>query len=257
MSTRHDSVRGSAIARSTVDSIEVHGLDLCSQLIGHVTLADFLVLELKGVLPDPAERDLVDAFLVTLAEHGTTPSTIAARMTLLGSPDQLQAAVAAGLLGAGSRFLGSMGDCARLLQDPAVDGAGDDPRARASVLLQNSRGAVLPGLGHPLHKDGDPRSARLFAMARAAGSYGRACDTIHAVVDALAKERRAPLPINATGAIAAIATDLGYPWSQLRAFPLVARTVGLIGHMVEEMRAPIAQSIWDAVESAPAPVEVR
>jgi len=240
---------GSAIARSDATSIRIHGLDLCSELIGHVTITDFVALELRGRIPEAGERRLLDAFMVTIAEHGSTPSTIAARLTLLGSPDQWQSAVAAGLLGAGSRFLGSMGDCARLLQDPAVvpqDAAGD----RAATVVELAGGPV-PGIGHPLHKPDDPRSLRLFALARELGAYGPACATIAAVRELLHERSGTRLPINATGAIAAIGSDLGYPWPTLRGFALVARTVGILGHLAEETRAPMAQDIWDLVEGLP------
>lgn len=237
---------GSSIARSDASSIHVHGLDLCADLIGKVTITDFLALELRGELPGAAERQLLDAFMVTLAEHGTTPSTIAARLTMLGSPDQLQSAVASGLLGAGSRFLGSMSDCARLLQDPLVIRYAD-VRDRATSLIELANGPVA-GIGHPLHKPEDPRSVELFELARSLESYGPACETIVAVRQVLHERTGRRLPINATGAIAAIASDIGYEWQTVRGFALVARTVGILGHLAEERRAPMGQQIWDIVE---------
>jgi len=237
---------GSSIARSDASSIHIHGLDLCNDLIGGVTITDFLALELRGELPGAAERRLLDAFMVTLAEHGTTPSTIAARLTMLGSPDQLQSAVASGLLGAGSRFLGSMSDCARLLQDPRVT-EHRAPSDRAASLIEIANGSV-PGIGHPLHKPEDPRSVKLFALARELDAYGPACETIVAVRQTLHERTGTRLPINATGAIAAIATDIGYEWQAVRGFALVARTVGILGHLTEERRAPMGQQIWDLVE---------
>ena len=239
---------GSRIAQSDATSIRVHGLDLCDELIGHVGLADFLALELRGRLPDDGERRMLDAFMVTLAEHGSTPSTIAARLTLLGSPDQLQSAVAAGLAGAGSRFLGTMTDCARLLQHSGVAACGHDVSARADAVIRLADGTV-PGLGHPLHKPDDPRSIRLFDLARESGVYGANCETIVQVREVLSATKGKRLPINATGAIAAIASDLGYDWGLVRGFALVARTVGLLGHLAEEMRAPMAQHVWETVES--------
>ena len=66
---------------------------------------------------------MFEAVLVALADHGFTPTAIAARLTYLSAPDSLQGALAAGLLGGGSRFLGVTEDCGRYLH--AVLSAGD------------------------------------------------------------------------------------------------------------------------------------
>ena len=58
---------------------------------------------------------MFEAVLVALADHGFTPTAIAARLTYLSAPDSLQGALAAGLLGGGSRFLGVTEDCGQYL----------------------------------------------------------------------------------------------------------------------------------------------
>src|SRR5712692_11706508 len=99
---------------SSSDRIVVRGHDLVD-LIGNVSLGDFAFLELKGRLPTTEESKVFNAITITLVEHGMTPSTIAARLTYLGAPEALQAAVAAGLLGMGDRFGGSIEESARTL----------------------------------------------------------------------------------------------------------------------------------------------
>ena len=64
--------------------------------------------------------------LVALADHGFTPSAIAARLTLLGAPESVQGAMAAGLLGGGSRYLGVTEDCGRFLAEALAAFDGDD-----------------------------------------------------------------------------------------------------------------------------------
>ena len=107
---------------STADRITVRGHDLVEDLIGKVSLGDMAFLELKGRLPSSQESKVFNALAVTLVEHGMTPSAIAARLTYFGAPESLQGAVAAGLLGIGDRFGGSVEEAARTLQE-ALAGA--------------------------------------------------------------------------------------------------------------------------------------
>src|SRR5215831_9274078 len=97
--------RSSAISSSTEDTIIVRGLDLCADLIGRVSFTDHVWLVVTGALPSPAQRAVLDATLVAIAEHGLVPSVQASRMTLAAAPEALQVPVAAGILGCGSVIL--------------------------------------------------------------------------------------------------------------------------------------------------------
>src|SRR5205807_8043139 len=140
--------------------------------VGRVALGDFAFLELMARLPTPQESVMFTALVVTLVERGLTPSTIAARMTYFGAPEALQAAVAAGLLGMGDRFGGSIEQAARILQEAP---AGDDHQATARRIVQDylARKEIIPGLGHPIHKPAEPRTTKLFALAAETGFAGR------------------------------------------------------------------------------------
>jgi len=116
---------------STTDRIVVRGHDLVDDLIGKVSLGDMAFLELKGRLPTEKESVVFNALAVTLVEHGMTPSAIATRLTYFGAPESIQAAVAAGLLGIGDRFGGSIEEAARTLQEAL---AGTEPGADLRAL---------------------------------------------------------------------------------------------------------------------------
>ncbi|HYD57295.1 MAG TPA: citryl-CoA lyase [Burkholderiales bacterium] len=224
----------SDIAWSTADRIVVRGKDLPGEILGHLNLGDMAFLELTGRTPDEKESTLFNALVVTLVEHGITPSALAARLTYLGAPEAMQAAVAAGLCGLGSVFVGSTEGVARLLSESVK--AGKDASA---VLAENKR---LPGLGHPLHKDVDPRTVRLFQIGRETGFYGRHCE----LMEAIGREKK--LVVNATGAIGALACELGLDWRAVRGLGVMARAVGLVGHILEESRQPMAAEVWEKIE---------
>jgi citrate synthase len=236
---------------STRDRIGVRGLDLVGDLIGKVSLGDVAWLEIMGNLPSPAESVLFNAMMVTMVEHGMTPNAIAARMTYLGAPESLNAAVAAGLCGLGTVFAGTAEGAARLLQE-ALHGAGAEPDVNpiAARIVADFRAqkAQIPGLGHPVHKPIDPRTPRLFALARENGSFGNHCRLIEAVATEAERVTGKSLPVNATGAIGAIASELGIDWRLCRGIAVMGRAIGLVGHIAEEIRNPVAREIWDRVD---------
>jgi len=240
----------SDIAWSTTDRVVVRGRDL-TELLGQVSLGDFAFLELKGRLPTPPESRMFNAIAVTLVEHGMTPSAIAARLTYFGAPEAMQAAVAAGLLGMGDRFGGSVEDAARMLQESLAQAEpGADLRAVASRLVaeHKAKKQVIAGLGHPVHKPIDPRTPKLFALAAENGLSGRHVALMELVAEEASRSYGRPLPVNATGAIGAIASELEIPWRVCRGLAVMARAIGLVAHIQEEIADPMAAEIWSRVE---------
>jgi citrate synthase len=216
----------SELAWSTPDRIVVHGKSLPDEILGHINLGDMAFLEIMGRVPNPKESKLFNAMVVTLVEHGITPSAIATRMTYLGAPESPQAAVAAGLLGLGSVFVGSMEGVAKMLSENAD-------------IASMKR---VPGLGHPIHKPVDPRSVRLFEIARETGFYGKYCKRM----EEIGKQKK--LVVNATGAIGALACELGIDWRAVRGIGVMARAIGLVGHILEEAKQPMALELWERAE---------
>ena len=82
--------RSSGISTSNADTIVVRGRDLAAELVGTITFTEHFWLLLTGALPSPAQRRVLDATLVAIAEHGMVPSVQAARMTLAAAPEALQ-----------------------------------------------------------------------------------------------------------------------------------------------------------------------
>jgi citrate synthase len=198
---------------------------------------------------------------VALADHGFTPTAIAARLTYLSAPDSVQGALAAGLLGGGSRFLGVTEDTGAFLAE-ALAGApggapggelpdsdeGWDELAASAIRARRTAGLLVPGLGHPVHKAGDPRTPVLIGLARETGVYGPYLALFEAVGRVHPGILGRTLPLNGAGVCGAALADAGIDVALLRGVALLARCAGLLGHLAEEMRRPVGNDIYLTVD---------
>jgi citrate synthase len=233
--------RSSGLSTSNAETIIVRGKDLCGELLGKVGFTEYVWFLLTGTMPQPAQRKVLDATLVAIAEHGLVPSVQAARMTYAAAPEALQGAVAAGLLGCGSVILGAAESAGRLLADVVKRAAESDLKAAATAIVTERRAVKqpIPGYGHPLHKGEDPRATRLFEVAAEAGlpdEHRRAAKQVEALLPELTGKA---LVMNVSAAIPAVLLDAGFPVGALKGVPLLARTASLIAHLLEEQSKPI------------------
>lgn len=237
------------IGHGTRSDVFVRGKSLTKDLIGKVSFTEMMFFHILGRRPTPGQTAMVDACLVTLMEHGLTPTAITARMTYTSAPESLQGAVAAGLASVGSLFVGTVEGCADLLVR-LVASQDAEAEARAVVGEHRQRGARLPGFGHPVHKPDDPRTPVLLAVAHAhgvAGDHVYALGTLSRVVDEVHGRH---VTVNATGAVAATLADCGVPPEILRGFAVISRCAGLVGHIREEQLRPAMRTLWQAGENA-------
>jgi len=236
----------SEIAKHDLHNIWVRGENLTEEVMGERSFTEVVFLMLTQRYPDPQELRLLDAVLVSLVEHGLTPSALVARVTYGVEPDSIQGAVAAGLLGVGGLVLGSMEECGKLLTRIAeeVAAGGRVPDAARQIALEyREERRKLPGVGHAIHTEGDPRAARLLRIAEETGHAGAHVEAVRELVAAGERLVGRPLPLNVTGAVAALLLELGVPWRLHRGFALVSRTAGLVAHVGEEIEDPITPGI--------------
>lgn len=249
-----DSWLRSRIGSTDADRITVGGRDLPSELMGRLGLTELAYLLITGHEPTAAQRRMLDTVLVALADHGLTPSALATRLTYTGAPESIQGAVAAGLLGAGSVFLGPAGDTAQFLAETVAEHGGDGSEAAlrraatAAVAALRASGRRVPGLGHPVHRDGDPRTPRIYEIAAEEGLVGPHLQLLEFVADEHHQETGRPLPVNGAGAAGAALVDAGLPPASVQGFVLIARTAGLVAHLAEEAEHPIGRRLWLEVE---------
>lgn len=235
------------------DVIHYRDASLVDDLIGKAGFVEVFLRQTFGRQPNAAELAIVDAVLVTLMEHGLTPSVIAARMVYSSSPENLQAGVAAGLLAVASRFVGTMEPAAELLRKIVEAGEQGAAEARRIAAEYRSRRQPIPGFGHHLHRPDDPRAVALLDLARRVGTFGPHCEALQMLAAAVDEAAGRHITINATGAVAALLGDIGVPAQLMRGFAVLSRAAGLVAHIAEEQREPSGRFIWDLVDQAMAP----
>jgi citrate synthase len=245
--------RSTSISASNAQTIVVRGKDLVGELVGQIDFTEHFWLLVTGTLPSKAQRRVLDATLVAIAEHGLVPSVQASRMTLAAAPEALQGAVAAGLLGCGSVVLGSSEAAGRFFAEIAAKAVGGLSLTDAAAQVLRDYRAVkkpIPGYGHPLHKGADPRAQKLLQISRDTGTAGRHVEIALAVEALIPQIVGKPLAMNVSGAIPSVLLDAGYPLGALKGVPLLARTAGLIAHLLEEQIRPIGFVMSHAAENA-------
>src|SRR6266513_1724476 len=228
-------VWNTAVTRVEANKVAVRGYNI-ADLMGQVSFGAAVYLILSGELPSPAVARLMDAILVSSIDHGATPPSALAARTVASSGATLSAAVAAGIMSINRHHGGAIEDCARQLKAIADRAAHEsislEDAATAALAAMRETGERMPGFGHRLHTK-DPRTLRLFELAREAGVDGVHMQAARAVQKAFADAKKS-LPINVDGAIGAILADLGMNPAAFNGIFMIARTPGLIAHVIEE-----------------------
>jgi len=230
-----NAVWNTAITRVEPNKVAVRGYNI-AELMGRVSFGAAVYLTLTGELPSPAIARLMDAILVSSIDHGATPPSALAARTVASTGAALSASVAAGIMSINRHHGGAIEDCARQLKAIADRAAREsistDEAATRTLATMREAGERMSGFGHRLHTK-DPRTTRLFELAREAGLDGAHMQAARAVEKAFAQAKKV-LPINVDGAIGAILADLGMNPAAFNGIFMIARTPGLIAHVIEE-----------------------
>ena len=204
----------------------IHGYKV-TDLIDKVSFTDAIWLELKGELPSEKEKAMLDAILISTIDNGMGPPSTTNARNSASAGNPMQAAVAAGILGVGEFHGGAIEECARLLQ------LGLSAEKLVEKVL--SSGDRIPGFGHQVYKEEDPRATQIFAKAKSLGFFGEYSELAKAVEAELEKIKGKKIVINVDGAIAAVVSDMGFDYRLGKGFFLIGRVVGLIAHIFEEI----------------------
>ena len=221
-----------SISRVRAGEILVRGYPI-EQLMQRCSFGDVVYLLLRGELPAGNEGKMVEAILVSCCEHSlASPSVDAARFVAsCGVP--LQTAVAAGVSAIGEVHGGAMEACAITLREGVAAGTG----AESIVQQMRASGNRMPGFGHPVHRQQDPRVLTLLEMATHWNIADAHAALARELEESLERTLGRRLPMNVDGVIAALLCDMGIDPALGRTFFIVGRATGYAAHAHEQMTA--------------------
>lgn len=224
-----------AVTEIKPNRVAVRGYNI-AELMGNVSFGQAVYLILRGELPSDAVGKLMDGILVSSIDHGATPPSVLAARTVASSGAALSQSVAAGVMSINKSHGGAIQDCAeqlkRIIDRSLADKQSLGDAARAELAEMKSRGERMSGFGHRYHT-ADPRTARLFELTEEAGVNGLYIDAAKAVEQVFVDTGK-KLPINVDGAIGAVLAQLGFDPAVMNGLFMIARTPGLVAHVVEE-----------------------
>jgi citryl-CoA lyase len=220
--------------------VNVRGYPI-NEIISKLTFADAVYLTIKGELPSTSERRVMDAALCSILEHGLyAPTTLAARVVASATPQSIIPAVAAGILTIGSITVSPQHTAEVIgeVQRRTAAGVSMDVAAESLVAEYVTRKERMPGLGHPLHPEGDPRADALGAIAKSEGHWSGLSESYMAVRNAYLSRTGRSLPVNIDGMLGCVLTELGFRPVEMPGIAAISFMPGVVAHCVEEVTAP-------------------
>jgi citrate synthase len=235
---------------SDISRLVFRGQNTLTDLVGKATFTECVFLAVTGKMPTPQQTTILDACLVILMDHGITPSALVARLVADSVPTDVQVPIAAGLLMVGNKFMGTIAGAGALLEAGVAGGRPPEQWAEETVADHIRRGRRLPGFGHPAYFPDDPRTVRLFEVAKQAGVPGNHIDLVKRLEGELEKQGRKRVPLNATGAIGALLCEIGFPVAAMRGVAVISRSAGLLAHAIEELETGTTPAVLSLVTEA-------
>jgi citrate synthase len=235
---------------SQIDRLVFRGKNTLTDLVGKASFTECVFLAVTGKMPTPQQTKILDACLVILIDHGITPSALVARLVADSVPTDVQVPIAAGLLMVGNKFMGTIAGAGALLEAGMRSEKSPDEWAAETVADHIKRGRRMPGFGHPAYFPDDPRTVRLFEVAREAGVAGHHIDLVKRLEAQLEKQGKKRVPLNATGAIGALLCEIGFPVGAMRGVAIISRSAGLLAHAMEELETGTTNDVMTMVTEA-------
>ncbi len=211
-----------SISKTKNGAHSIRGYDLAA-LVEKNSFAETAMLLLRGDLPAKAEAKFLESLLVAASENGIEAPSLYVPRVVAASGNQFHAALAAGILAIGECHGGAGEAAAQLLASG---------KTAKEIVSQNK---IVPGFGHKIYKDADPRVTALYKKAKKLKLSCKYFDLAYGIESELAALKGKKLPLNIDGALAAGMLELKLDPRLGKAIFLIARIVGMSAHVLEEM----------------------
>ncbi|MEX1112570.1 MAG: citrate/2-methylcitrate synthase, partial [Candidatus Andersenbacteria bacterium] len=164
-------------------------------LIQQQSLSDVIFLLWRGNLPQTNEKVLLEALMIAATEHGAEAPSIFVPRVVASTGNPMNTALAASALTVGEKHGGAIEAAAHMLLE--------DQEAEDIVAGRLEEKTIIPGLGHKIYKQEDPRATALYSKAQelefSCSYFKKAYD-----IERIFTERKGKkLPLNVDGAMAA------------------------------------------------------
>ena len=214
-------------------------------LVGNLSFSQAIYLILKGELPSEKESKMMDAMFVSVIDHGIAPPSVIAARAVASGGHTLNVGVAAGVATFGSAHGGALEDAMKIFQENIEK----DVSSLVKSYLDSKK--PIAGFGHKYYKEFDPRTKRLMDVAKSLGFYDKYCAFAEKIEQEIFNQKGKKLVLNVDGAIAAIASEMGFDWRLGKGFFIIGRVPGLVAHVYEElvMEKPFSKRLNEEEET--------
>jgi citryl-CoA lyase len=224
------------ISGVTNQGLELRGKSL-TNLIKEADFVASFFLSITGKIPQPAQTKLLNAVLVACIDQGLYPASGYVPRAVASSGNEVLTCMASSLLALGPAHGGAVTAAMKLYQD--IEQMGQDREASCRRVIDDClhQKKRLPGFGHPVYRESDPRTDQLFRLAREQEvdvTYIGIARTLESVLEEKVYKK---LVINVDGAVAALLLTMGFPPASGNAVFGLARAAGCVAHVLEEQQS--------------------
>jgi citrate synthase len=212
------------------------------EMIAKLSYSEVLYLTVRGDLPTPQQARVLDAALCSIPSHQWVAAhLLAAAVTASASPESPIPGIASGILTMGSVTVSPQATAELVERGREIIATGVELPDAAEQVVHEYRdaGRMIPGLGHPNHKEHDPRAAALAEVTKEQGMWGESCEIYTAVHEAFVRISGKSLPINIDGMLACVLDELGFTPLEMAGVAATAAMPGIVAHVIEEIQSGV------------------